>query len=102
MGFHNGISPLNLVCRDDSFISFIRLNTAAADPDDPVRHRCDRLIVRDDHDGRMAFAAQPVEQLQNSFACLVVKGAGRLVAEQKLRILCQGTRDGDALLLSAG
>ena len=50
----------------------------------------------------MVFAAQPVKQLQNPFACLVVEGAGWLVAEQELRILCQGACNGDALLLAAG
>ena len=70
--------------------------------DDPVCHWCDRLIVRDDHDGRMVFAAQPVKQLQNPFACLVVESAGWLVTEQELRILCQSARNGDALLLAAG
>ena len=43
-----------------------------------------------------------LQQLQHGLAGIVIQRAGRLVAEQQLRILGQRPRDGHALLLAAG
>ena len=58
--------------------------------------------MRDDHDGHAVFPALLLQKRKDLLAGLVVKRAGRLVAQQKPRPFGQRTRDGHALLLAAG
>ena len=56
----------------------------------------------DDDDGAARLAAGALEQGQHLLSGLIVQRAGGLVAEQELRIFCEGACNGDALLLAAG
>ena len=75
---------------------------ARAEPDQPVGHPGDRLVVGDDQDRLAEPAADVPEQGEHRLARLVVEGPGRLVAEQQLRVLGQGPGDRHPLLLAAG
>ena len=69
---------------------------------DPVRNFGKGRIVGDQDDGLSRGFAGVLEQLENRLAGLVVQCARGLVAEQKLGIFCQCTRNRHALLFAAG
>ena len=58
-------------------------------------------VVRDDGDARAEVAVHAVEHLEDEAPRRRVERAGRLVAEQDLRLLHDRARDGDPLLLAA-
>ena len=58
--------------------------------------------MRDDHDRHTLLPAGVLQELEDLLAGHIVERAGRLVAEQELRIFRQRAGDGDALLLAAG
>ncbi len=58
--------------------------------------------MRDDDHGDALAAAGVLQKPQDLPARLVVEGARGLVAQQQARVLGQGARDRDALLLAAG
>ena len=75
---------------------------AVLERDHAAAHRVDHLaVVGDDEHGR-AGAVDPVEQLHDPDRGLGVEVSGRLVGEQQRRVVDEGARDRDALLLSAG
>ena len=55
----------------------------------------------DEHD-RLPLGVQAPEQLEHLEAAVGVEGAGRLVGEEKGRLVGQGAGDGQALALAAG
>jgi hypothetical protein len=57
--------------------------------------------VGDDHDGHAAVPTGVLKQLEHRLAGVVIKCAGRLVAEQQLRVLGESPCDGDTLLFAA-
>ena len=58
--------------------------------------------MRNDDDGHLRAAAGVLQQLEDVLARDIVERAGRLVAQQQLRVFRKRPRDGDALLLAAG
>lgn len=52
--------------------------------------------------GGSDLVAEGRKQLENLFASAPIQIASRLVGNDKGGISCQGTRNGDALLLTAG
>ena len=72
------------------------------DTDDPVGHGGQGGVVGDDDDGHAGFSSGVLQKTEDGLAGLVVQSAGGLIAEQELGVLCQGSGDGDALLLAAG
>ena len=75
---------------------------AAAEPDQPVRHRRKRGIVGDQQNGDPFPPAGVLQQLQNLFPGHIVERSRGLIAEQQLRILGERPCDGDTLLLASG
>ena len=69
---------------------------------DPVCH-CgkSRVMGYDDYSGSCP-AAGILKDLENLLTGVVVESTGRFVAEKKLRILCEGTCNGNTLLLTSG
>ena len=55
-----------------------------------------------DDDGISIFPVDIFNQFQNILGGIVIKGTGWLIAEQKIRILDDGTTNGGSLLLTAG
>ena len=84
------------------FVDLVGQDLSALDLNDPVGHGGQGRVVGDDDDGAARLAAGALEQGQHLLAGLIVQRAGGLVAEQKLRIFCEGACNGDALLLAAG
>src|SRR5512132_3731610 len=58
-------------------------------------------VVRDVEDG-LALVVEPVQQPEHLGGRLRVEVSGRLVADDQLRVGCEGTGDRDPLLLTAG
>ena len=54
---------------------------------------------RDDN-GAGAVARQPLEHIEHDLGRVGVEVAGRLVGEQETRLVGEGTRDGNALILA--
>ncbi|MNP68562.1 hypothetical protein D3C76_1645380 [compost metagenome] len=75
---------------------------AVLEVDDLVRHRRQCRVVGDDQHRDLLPAAHVLEQLQNLLARIVIQSAGRLIAQQQLRLLGDGAGDGYPLLLPAG
>src|SRR5829696_8947730 len=75
---------------------------AVAQPDDALGARGEREIVRDEHDRRIRFAVDRLQQLDDAGAGVTVEVARRLVGEEDARRVAEGPRDGDALLLAPG
>lgn len=61
---------------------------------------CERWIVRDHDQGRLFFAHQVHQQLQNRHAVLGVEISRRLIGKQNIGFIDNGAGDGDALLFS--
>ena len=59
-------------------------------------------LMGDDDDGQPIFLIELLKHAQDFLARVRIEVAGRLVGEQKLRLIDQGAGDGDALLLAAG
>ena len=70
--------------------------------DHTVRDRRDRGIMGHDHHGGAFLTAHVLQNLQDLLAGVVVQRAGRLVAQQDLRILRHSSGDGHTLLFTAG
>src|SRR5258705_13934259 len=62
----------------------------------------DVRLVRHEDDGDAALDVEALEDAHHLEARLRVEIAGRLVGEQQRRVVHQGPRDGDTLLLAAG
>ena len=62
----------------------------------------DLHLVGDEHDGQAEPCIEVLEQGEDRPGGARVERAGRLVAQQHLRVADQRTRDGDALLLATG
>ena len=58
--------------------------------------------MRNNHDGHAVFPALLLQKRKNLLAGLIIKRAGRFVAQQKPRPFGQRPRDCHALLLAAG
>ena len=76
--------------------------SAFAHMDDAIGDVGESGVVGDKHHRLAGSAARVLQKLQDSLAGFVIQGAGRLVAQQQLRVLGKRTGDGDALLLAAG
>jgi hypothetical protein len=59
-------------------------------------------VMCDNDPGAVVFVDEIRERLHDLIGAFGVKGGGRLVCQNDGRIMDQGTRDGDALLLAAG
>ena len=70
--------------------------------DNAVCYLREREVVRHDDHGAARVAARVLQKPQDLLARAVVEGARRLVAQEQLRVLREGARDGNALLLAAG
>ena len=66
-----------------------------------IRHLCNILIVRHDHDRLSVFASHTQQKLQHQNARIAVKRAGWLVAEQNFRIFGKRAGNGNTLLFAA-
>ena len=62
-----------------------------------IHIRLDAVIVRDDHDGRLALVRGSPQQFDHALAARPVQGAGGLVGKTERRVLDQGSPDGAAL-----
>jgi putative ABC transport system permease protein len=62
----------------------------------------DRGVVRHEQNGHPALCPQIFDQPQDVFSRRRIERAGRLVGEQKPRLVCERPCEGDALTLSAG
>ena len=69
--------------------------------DHAAAHLVDHLAVVRRHHDRRPGAVDPVEQLHDPDRGVGVEVPGRLVADQKRRVVDDGARDRDALLLTA-
>ena len=79
------------------------LGTALAHDHDLVRHgKCLFLIMGDIYKSDSELVVHVLELDLHLLAHFQIQGAQRLVQEQDLRLIDQGTRDRDPLLLSAG
>src|SRR6185312_11080802 len=74
---------------------------AVAQPNDPLGARCERRVVRDEHDRRPGFAVELLEQLDDAVAGGRVEIARGLVGEEDARRVGECARECDALLLAA-
>jgi hypothetical protein len=77
-------------------------NTSVSEANDTVRHSGDCGVVRDDDRRGPELAVHAFERFEDDHARRDVECAGWLVAKQYGRLLRNGARDGDALLLAAG
>ena len=62
----------------------------------------DPVVVGDDDDGALGRAGDLTEEFEDDLAVLGIERGGRLVADDKRRLVDEGTGDGDALLFAAG
>src|SRR6476619_5467546 len=74
----------------------------ALERDHALAHLVDHLAIVSDHENRRAGAVDAVEELHDPDARVGVKVPGRLVADEERRMVDDGARDRDALLLAAG
>src|SRR4029079_17974225 len=74
----------------------------ALERDHALAHLVDHLAVVRDHEDRRAGAIDAVEELHDPDARVGVEVPGRLVADEERRVVDDGPRDRDALLLAAG
>ena len=58
-----------------------------------VRHRRNRMVMRDDHDSHMVPPARILQKLEDRFARIGIKRPRRLVAQQQLGIFGKGARN---------
>ena len=94
------VSPFDAFDGHGVGVDVDRLDPAAADMNDFVRHVFERRVVRHDDDGLFLLFGDVVQELENEFSRHVVERARRLVAQKQLRIFGKGARNGDALLLA--
>ncbi len=80
----------------------IRSDTPVHEADMALGVGRDVFIMGDEHNGDAALFIELAEQFHHFVAPRGVEIAGRLVGEDDGRIGDEGTRDGDALLLTAG
>ena len=69
---------------------------------DTVRHILYRVVMRNHNDGVAVFLIDRLDQLQDLLRGRVIQRAGRLIAEEDIRVLHNGASDGGSLLLTAG
>src|SRR5919201_747335 len=69
--------------------------------DHALAHLVDHLAVVRDHEDRRPRAVDAVEELHDPDRGVGVEVPGRLVADEERRVVHEGTRDRDALLLAA-
>src|SRR5437763_905657 len=74
---------------------------AISDVEDAVRDGRNPSVVGDHDDGLLEISVQRLEQIQDFLAGLRVEFSRGLVREEQGRIVRQGNRDGDPLLLTA-
>ena len=60
----------------------------------------DARVVRDDNERPVMFLTRAAEHFHYSGTSIVVEVAGRFVANDQLRVMDQGARDGNPLLLT--
>jgi len=72
------------------------------DVDDAVAKTGNGGVVSNNHDSGAVIAADVREQREDLDAGFGIKGAGGLIAQEKGRVLAEGSGDGNALLLAAG
>ena len=82
-------------------IAHIRLDAAVAHAHRPPRPGGD-VIFMGDHDDGFALVVELAQEPHDLVARVRVEIAGRLVRQNDMRIVDQGTGDGHALLLAAG
>jgi hypothetical protein len=70
--------------------------------DHAIGHARDCRVMGDDHRGGAELLVDARERRQHEPARVEVERAGRLIAEQNVGRLHDGTRDGNPLLLAAG
>ena len=87
-----GVPSASLVARD----------AAVLERDHAAAHLVDHLAVVRRHDDGRARAVDPVEQLHDPHGRVRVEVPRRLVADEQRRVVDEGARDRDALLLAAG
>src|SRR5262249_45873227 len=75
---------------------------AAGHHADPLGAAGDGAVVGDQDERQVLLPPQRLEQGDDLVPGVLVQVAGRLVGQQHVRVLDQGTGDGDALLLAAG
>src|SRR5437868_6034270 len=81
--------------------ALVARETAVLQLDDALAHLVDHLtVVRDHQDGRAA-TVDAVEELHDPHRRVGIEVAGRLVADEERRVIDEGARDRDALLLAA-
>src|SRR6266404_914979 len=100
--------PLSVSSAPSSLRSFVPATTfVAGEPpvlelDDALAHLVHHLAVVRHHQNRRAAAVDAVEKLHDPDGGVGVEVAGRLVADEKRRVVDERARDRDALLLAAG
>ena len=94
-------SPRQLARRTPLRIASFLLDAPVAQHQHSVGHVGDDRVVGDEDGGRAEFAVNALDRLEHEHAGLAVERAGRFVAQQDVRLLRNGARDGDALLLAA-
>src|SRR5687768_12889366 len=72
---------------------------SVANGNDPVRARCDVVLVRDYNDC-VAFAMQPLEEIHDLHAGRRIECPGGLVSKKNRRMVNQCARDSHALALT--
>lgn len=83
-------------------ILFYRNNLPIGETHDAIRHAGDGGIVGDDDGGGAEFLIDFCDDIQYHFAGLVVQCASGFIAQQYVRALGNGARNGNALLFPAG
>ena len=86
----------------DGRLSFVRYHLAVPHGDDAIGIGRDIGFMGDDDNGNATLAIERLQRLHDLMRVPGIEIAGRLVRKQQDRIVDQGARDGDALLLAAG
>jgi len=85
-----------------SLCALVADDEPVAHADDPVAGRTDLRIVGDDDEGLATLTIEPTHERQHVGRPRGVEVSRRLVAQDDHRIVDEGSRDRDALLLAAG
>ena len=88
--------------RTSGWLSFVRYHLSVPHRDDAVGIGRDVGFMRDDNDRNAPLAVERLKRHHDLMRRLGIEIAGGFIRKQQNRIVDQGARDGDALLLSAG
>src|SRR5205085_572240 len=76
-------------------------NAAIVHVSDAIRESENPLIMSHDNEGSSAACGDAAQQLEDALAGRMIERASRLIADNQLWIVHQGTRDRDPLLLAS-